>query len=86
MNCPKCNEDIMSMSVHFCNRKVTPKKYTQSPRERGEVDYYYSRTARPHYYDSMGERESNLTSEEIEEYWKGYRDFEKDNIRDEFID
>ena len=23
MNCPKCNEDIMSMSVHYCNIKTT---------------------------------------------------------------
>jgi hypothetical protein len=84
MNCPKCNESIMSMSVHFCNKNVTKSRYTQTPKERGEADYYYSRSPKPHYYDSMGERETNLTPKEIEEYNKGYGDYEKDGIRKEF--
>ena len=32
MNCPKCNDDIMSMSVHYCNSKPERTMNTPTPR------------------------------------------------------
>ena len=40
MNCPKCNEDIMSMSVHYCNIKTTMN--TPTPR----TDAFFERNDR----------------------------------------
>lgn len=56
-------------------------KYLQSPKDRGEADYYYNHSPFPHYYDSYNKKEFNLTPEEIKEYREGYDDYERNNIQ-----
>ena len=44
--------------------------------DRGSADAWYRRKPEPHWYPQgtgFGERIVNLTSEEIDEYYKGYR-------------
>jgi hypothetical protein len=44
--------------------------------DRGSADAYYRRAFEPHWYPAgtyVGEKVENLTSEEIEEYRKGFK-------------
>jgi hypothetical protein len=44
--------------------------------DRGSADAYYRRAFEPHWYPAgtyVGEKVENLTSEEIEEYRKGFQ-------------
>jgi hypothetical protein len=59
-------------------------KSSNSPYSRGEADSYYRRTQRPHYYvknadgSNLRVEEKDMTPEEIEAYYAGYRDNEND--------
>jgi hypothetical protein len=61
MNCPKCNEDIMSMSVHYCNIKSTMN--TPTPRTKeiwGAMLYTYPFII--NCVNETGEMEAELTA------------------------
>lgn len=59
-------------------------KSSDSPYGRGESDSYYRRGQRPHYYvkneDGSNRRveEEGMTPEEVEAYYAGYEENEKD--------
>ena len=54
-----------------------------SPYDRGSADSYYNRPKTPHYYKNSQElnqeriEESDMSDEEIKEYYQGYEDNEK---------
>ena len=52
-----------------------------SPRDRGNMDAYYGRPPRPHYFVgkthlSKEISEDNMSDQEIKEYYKGYNEEE----------
>jgi hypothetical protein len=58
-----------------------------SPRDRGQADYYYWRDRDPHYWPQgtgKGQRITDLTPEEIEEYLAGYDEAEEWGVRKEW--
>jgi hypothetical protein len=57
---------------------ATQNPLAQSPYKRGQADSYYHRNPRPHkWLDGIGRQEvTELTTEEIAEYHRGYDDNE----------
>lgn len=63
-----------------------PSPFAQSPYQRGQADSYYRRVGRPHKWnDGIGREEvTDLTPEEIADYWRGFDDNERNGDRKEW--
>jgi hypothetical protein len=55
-----------------------------SPYDRGGADSWYMRPPEPHKKDETGKRVTNLTPEEIIEYYKGYEANELANLHKDY--
>lgn len=68
-------------------RNAFDRKRNGSLFDRGSADAYYRRTFEPHWYPEgtyNGEKITNLTSEEIEEYRKGFQYQESTGVFKEY--
>jgi hypothetical protein len=64
----------------------TIEKYTRhgGAYDRGRADFWYWRKPEPHYYVGntySSEKVTNLTQEEMDAYYQGYKDYESQNLR-----
>jgi hypothetical protein len=90
MNTSASNKDAKLIAEAYMEvlKPSTEKQYdksSNSPYGRGEADSYYRRAQTPHYYiknaDGSNRRveEGDMTPEEVEAYYAGYRDNEKES-------
>ena len=74
---------MLDGGVEYWGRGENPFRGHGSPYDRGSADSYYGRPKNPHYYrnprghDQERVKESDMSDYQIEEYYLGYEDNEK---------